>query len=167
MSSHGPHLPPAMVRPAALSDAPAIDRIEQASFVHSGERFAPKRIGYLLATPRAIVRVAEVEGRVIGWVAGLLASHRPQIWGRIYALAVHPDGRGRKLGSRLLKEMLADLRRRGAGRIFLEVRTDNHSAIKLYERAGFARCKTLPNYYGKGIDAIRMSFDPADDDGRK
>ena len=34
------------------ADADAIDRIEQASFVHAGERFNLRRIRYLLTTHR-------------------------------------------------------------------------------------------------------------------
>lgn len=157
--SPGPsHLPPVIIRPATLADAEAIDQIEQASFVHAGERFALRRIRYLLGTHRTIVRVAEIEGRMVGWVAGMLGGK--QRWGRIYGLAVHPDARGRKLGARLLKEMIAILRSHQAGRIFLEVRAGNHSAIKLYERAGFVPCETLPNYYGQGISGMRMDLDP-------
>lgn len=158
MSSHEAHLPPVILRPATPADADAIDRIEQASFVHAGERFGRRRVGYLLGTHRAMVMVAEIEGRVVGWIVGMIGGKQER-WGRIYALAVDPDARGRKLGARLLKEMIAALRIHRAGRIFLEVRADNHPAIKLYERAGFVRCQTLANYYGPGLPALRMDLD--------
>jgi ribosomal protein S18 acetylase RimI-like enzyme len=161
MSSPGSQLPPISLRPARLSDLDDIVQIEHLSFVHAGERFLPRRIRYLLGSPRATVTVAEIESRVLGWAAGLMGPDRPNRWGRIYAVAVHPDSRGRKLGHRLLQAMVSDLRKRGAGRIFLEVRDDNHPAIKLYERSGFLPYKTLPNYYGHGIDAIRMALDAA------
>lgn len=157
MSSHEAHLPPVIVRPATPADADTIDHIEQASFVHAGERFNLRRIRYLLATRRAVVMVAEIDGRVVGWVVGMIGGKQDR-WGRIYALAVHPDGRGRKLGARLLKEMIAILHSRGAGRIFLEVRADNHSAIKVYERAGFVSGQALPDYYGHGISGLRMDL---------
>jgi ribosomal-protein-alanine N-acetyltransferase len=159
MSSHGSPLPPIELRPARLSDLDEIVQIEQASFVHAGERFVPRRIRYLLGSPRATVTVAEMETRVLGWAAGLIGPDRTGRWGRIYAVAVDPASRGHKLGHRLLHAMVSDLRKRGAGRIFLEVRQDNHPAIKLYQRSGFVACKTLPNYYARGVDAIRMSLD--------
>lgn len=160
MSSREAPLPPVIIRPATPADADAIDQIEHASFVHAGERFNLRRIRYLLATHRAIVRVAQIDGRVIGWVVGMIGGKQDR-WGRIYALAVHPDGRGRKLGARLLKEMIAILNSRCARTIFLEVRADNHSAIKLYERAGFIPGQTLPNYYGHGINGLRMDLGAA------
>ena len=152
-------LPPIPLRAARLSDLDEIVRIEQASFVHAGEQFSPKRIRYLLSSPRAIVTVAELELHLLGWAAGLTGPDRPGRWGRIYAIAVDPAARGRKLGHRLLHSMISDLRARGAGRIFLELRRDNHPALKLYERSGFTACKPLPNYYGQGIDGIRMFLD--------
>ncbi len=77
-------------------------------------------------------------------------------WGRVYALAISPEARGRRLGPRMLEQLIDALRGRGAGRIFLEVRPDN-PAVKLYEKFGFAACKTLPDYYGKGHPAQRMA----------
>jgi ribosomal-protein-alanine N-acetyltransferase len=159
MTPHAHPHPPVIIRPALLADAPAIEQIEHASFIHAGERFGARRIRYLLTTPRAIVSVAEIDGRVVGWVVGLVAGTRREPWGRIYALAVHPEGRGRKIGPRLLDEMIATLRQQKAGRIYLEARTDNSPAIKLYERAGFVFCKALPHYYGPGVQASRMSLD--------
>lgn len=157
MSSHEAHLAPVIIRPATPADAEAIDRIEHASFVHAGERFNSRRVRYLLGTHRAIVRVAEIDGQVVGWVVGMIGG-KPERWGRIYALAVHPDVRGRKLGARLLKDMIGLLQSHHAGRIFLEVRADNNAAIKLYERAGFVPCQTLPNYYGHSLPALRMDL---------
>lgn len=161
MSAGGHQLPPVTFRPAAPNDAHAIAHVEHVSFVHAGERFGSRRIRYLIGSPRALVTVAAVDGRVLGWVAGLIGPARPERWGRIYAVAVDPESRGRKLGHRLLSQTVTALRERGAGRIFLEVRDDNHVAIKLYQRIGFVPCKTLPNYYAHDVHAIRMSLDPA------
>jgi ribosomal protein S18 acetylase RimI-like enzyme len=56
--------------------------------------------------------------------------------------------------------MIDQLRSRGGQKIFLEVRTDNMAAVRLYEKAGFAVCKPLPNYYGPGIGGVRMVTAP-------
>jgi len=79
-------------------------------------------------------------------------------WGRIYALAVHPDSRGQKVGLRLLGDMIRTLRDRGAGRIFLEVRVDNPAAIQLYQAVGFKTCRLLQDYYGPGLPGQRMEL---------
>lgn len=147
-----------LLRPAMLSDLPGITEVENLSFVHAGERFSQRRVGYLIVNPRSTVTAAAAGPRILGWAAGLVWSRGPQPWGRIYALAVHPDARGMRLGPRLLLDMIAALRRRGSGRIFLEVRHDNASAIRLYHANGFAPCRQLPNYYGHGIAAVRMEL---------
>ena len=145
-----------MLRPAVLDDVPAIMAIEAASFIHAGERFGQRRVRYLISSPRALVTAAEAEGRVLGWVVGFAWMRTPEPWGRIYALAVDPRARGRRLGEKLLIQMNEALRAAGAKRIFLEVRPDNHAAMKLYQKAGFTPCRSLPNYYAPGIDAQRM-----------
>lgn len=147
-----------VLRGAAPVDVKAIDAIEGLSFVHAGERFGDRRVQYLVGSRRAIVTVAEVDGRVLGWVAGFAWLRGREPWGRVYALAVHPDSRGRKLGPLLMHQMIDALRRRGAGRIFLEVRPDNHVAVRLYEKLGFVKCQFLDHYYGPGKPAQRMAL---------
>ena len=144
------------LRAASPADVPAIVVIERLSFVHAGERFRRRRISYLTTNPRAIVFVAQENEEVLGWTAGLVWTRGKEPWGRIYALAVRPKARGRKLGRKLLQKMIDTLRQRGAGKIFLEVGDENPVAIRLYERNGFVVCRTLPNYYGQGRAAHRM-----------
>jgi ribosomal-protein-alanine N-acetyltransferase len=150
--------PGLILRKAVVSDLDGITEVENASFVHAGERFNNNRVKYLIVNPRSTVTVAESAGRVIGWASGVVWLRGVEPWGRVYALAVHPDARGQRLGKRLLDDMIRSLRDRGAGRIFLEVRTDNAAAVRLYESAGFSPCRLLANYYGKGIAAHRMAL---------
>lgn len=58
-------------------------------------------------------------------------------WGGVYCLAVRPDVRGRGLGARVLSGLLAAGRDRGVTRSWLQVRAENSTARRLYERAGF------------------------------
>ena len=146
------------VRPATDADLPAILEIEHLSFEHAAERFGDRKVRSLIHSPRAVAIVASDAGTIGGWASGFTWSGTGPKWGRIYALAVHPKHRGRKLGPKLLQHLIDDLRRRGAGAIFLEVRTDNHSARRLYERSGFLGARTLPDFYGPGISALRMQL---------
>jgi ribosomal protein S18 acetylase RimI-like enzyme len=143
-------------RNAIAADLDAIARIEQVSFVHAGERFGERRVRYLIDSPRVIVRIAELDEKVSGWICGLAVARSPQPWGRIYALAVDPAARGKKIGPQLLGEMIELLRQQGAKSIFLEVRPDNHAAIRLYEKSGFVPWRELEHYYGPGRPALRM-----------
>jgi ribosomal-protein-alanine N-acetyltransferase len=153
--------PPAepMIRLAEPRDSAALVEIENVCFVHAGERFHLRQIRGLIANPRAVVLVAhDAGGPILGWAAGLLRkSASGRLAGRAYALAVHPDARGRKLGGRLLSQVIAVLRARGAGpAITLEVRSDNDPAIGLYRKLGFIVQADLPHYYGHGVHGLRM-----------
>jgi [ribosomal protein S18]-alanine N-acetyltransferase len=143
-------------RDATAADIDAIACIEQVSFLHAGERFGERRVRYLINSPRVIVRVAELNEKVLGWICGFAVTRSPQPWGRIYALAVAPVARGKMIGAQLLGETIQMLREHGAQRIFLEVRPDNHAAVRLYEKVGFVRCRELEHYYGAGHPASRM-----------
>jgi [ribosomal protein S18]-alanine N-acetyltransferase len=145
-----------LIRPATEHDAAAIAAIEHASFIHPGERFSLRRVRYLIRSPRVEVIVAEEKGGVLGWAAGFARLRARTPWSRVHAVAVDPGARGRNIGRMLTEHIIDVLVKRGAVRIFLEARADNHAALRLYQKLGFAECGMLPNYYGHGVAAIRM-----------
>lgn len=72
-------------------------------------------------------------------------------------LAVHPDYRGRGLGSEFLGFLLEKARNLGAKVATLEVRTSNKVGQRLYEKWGFRKTKIKKGYYAyTGEDAIVM-----------
>ncbi len=162
-------------RKAHAGDVEAIKRIEHRSFGRAEERFHRRQIASLAANPRAIVLIAQDDappraacphgtagsGRRLGWGAALVRRHRTgggraTCTGRIYAVAVDPDGRGMGVGQKLMTELLDGLRRRGARRVFLEVRADNVAAIALYRKLGFVEVGRFYHYYATGMHALRM-----------
>ena len=72
-------------------------------------------------------------------------------------IAVHPDHRGRGVGSALMERFIAAAHARGKTRLFLEMR-DGNPAESLYRRAGFEPVGRRANYYRNGaqgpLDAI-------------
>jgi ribosomal-protein-alanine N-acetyltransferase len=146
------------IRTATLEDVPAILDLEHACFQSLEETFNRRQVRALVANPRATVAVAETEGKVMGWSVGLVRQHRKSRSGRLYAIAVHPQAQGHRLGRRLAEHTLSALSSLGIERIYLEVRADNESAIALYRKLGFADHAYLPTYYGPGRDARRMKL---------
>ncbi len=63
--------------------------------------------------------------------------------GAIQNLGVTPDHRGRQLGSCLLTHALIGFQQAGLRRGFLEVTAQNGGAIRLYQRMGFAKARTV------------------------
>lgn len=74
--------------------------------------------------------------------------------------AVDPQYRRRGLGGRLLADLAADARQRGAHRLLLEMRQGN-PAESLYRTFGFQAVGNRPNYYrtasGNRIDGTTFS----------
>jgi ribosomal protein S18 acetylase RimI-like enzyme len=63
--------------------------------------------------------------------------------GAIQNLGVTPEHRSKKLGSCLLLNALQGFQRAGLSRAFLEVTAQNAGAIRLYQRLGFAKARTV------------------------
>ncbi|MGD1901121.1 MAG: ribosomal protein S18-alanine N-acetyltransferase [Geitlerinemataceae cyanobacterium] len=68
-------------------------------------------------------------------------------------LGVHPDRRRRGFGEVLLHALLSIARQRQLTRATLEVNTQNHAALALYEKIGFRRAGCRKGYYPNGDDA--------------
>ncbi len=99
--------------------------------------------------------VLEIEGRVIGFVFGILLSRSDA---RILMLAVDTRLRGRGLGTVLYREFHRQCALKGIRTITLEVRVSNHIAIRFYQKMGFQVTGRVANYYTNGEDAFRMEL---------
>ena len=96
-----------------------------------------------IAEDDAVVLVAEVDGRIVGYVyAGL----EPMSWkelrgpaGFIHDVLVEDGGRGSGAGTALIEEAIAWLRDRGAARVMLWTADRNERAQRLFAHLGFRR----------------------------
>ena len=139
-----------------MADAPSIERIEAAAFANPNERFPIARIRALLANPRARSIVAESGGNSVGWCVALVRAHANWRSGRVYSLAVDPAMGGLGIGRTLVTTTLDSLASEGVERVYLEARASNTAALSLYTSIGFGVVEPLPDYYGAGIDGVRM-----------
>ncbi|MEO8432490.1 MAG: N-acetyltransferase [Acidobacteriota bacterium] len=113
----------------------------------------PEMRRFLSRATREVV-LAESEGSIAGFCVG----HRsPRTTGRIITLDVREDRRRGGLGAALLSAVIERLAAAGARRTVLEVDVRNPGAIAFYERLGFRRSGTLPDYYGPGRTAYQMT----------
>lgn len=75
-------------------------------------------------------------------------------------VAVDPPHQRRKIGTRLLYELVREARRMGAQAVSLEVRVSNWAAQRLYGRFGFRPVGVRKGYYQEtGEDALVMWTD--------
>lgn len=93
--------------------------------------------------PQSVFIVAIADGQVIGYGGAWVLIDEAHITN----VAVHPEYRGRSIGRKLMVEVLARAKERGAECATLEVRASNDPAIKLYESMGFVTAAARKAYY--------------------
>jgi|CZKW01.1.fsa_nt_gi ribosomal-protein-alanine N-acetyltransferase len=145
-----------LLRPVTIADIAGVLELEHALF---GEEAWSRRMlaGELRQQPVSRHYVLADEGGVIAGYAGLLAAGRQA---DVLTLAVAPDRWGQGIGSALLTALLAEAARRGAAEVFLEVRTDNARAQRLYRQYGFTEICLRKGYYQpSGADALVMHLE--------
>lgn len=107
-----------------------------------------------------IMLVARVDSAVYGFeVGGFIVARL--IAGELHVnnVAVRPEFRRNRIGSRLLETTLQAARRYGAILAHLEVRAGNEVAQRLYVRCGFRATGRRRNYYRSPTeDALLMSL---------
>ncbi|MDB5353993.1 MAG: N-acetyltransferase [Phycisphaerales bacterium] len=145
---------PILIRSAQKGDLPAALALELATF--SAHAISKRQMQYLQQRDSAVFLVAEKGGQVVGDGIALLRNQKGRVSGRVYSLVVSDAHRGQRIGQKLLRAMLEELAKRGAGRVYLEVEQSNAAAIRLYEQNGFRRIGVLPDYYDDGQHAVHM-----------
>jgi ribosomal-protein-alanine acetyltransferase len=140
-----------MIRSARLEDLEALVAIENRSF--DVDRFSRRSFRYLLTKANAETLVYEEQGRVLAYV--MLLFNTGTSLARLYSLAVDPVLRGRGIGSALIEAAEASAVGHDCIYLRLEVRRDNTTAIRLYEKLGYKRIGVLPDYYEDHMEALR------------
>ena len=154
------------VRPFALEDAFAVANLEALcnplpwhvedllpfDTANDPEPSSYVRVGLVIETKDGGNR-----GVPLGYVlAGMVAGEA-----EILILGVHPDARRKGLGRLLLEALFTHLKSLSdpfiAESVFLEVRSGNQAAIRLYEAMGFAQVGLRKGYYAdNGEDAALL-----------
>lgn len=97
--------------------------------------------------------VALTGKKVVGYAGAWIVADECHIT----TIAVSPDERKKGLGARLMTEVLARSKEKGAACATLEVRAGNVAAIALYRSLGFAEAGLRRKYYpNNDEDAVIM-----------
>ncbi len=112
------------------------------------EAFSKRQIAYLLTDYNTIALVAKVDGDIAGFIIAQVEVEENTEFGHIITINVPPKIRRQKIATNLLKEIETILKQKGITECRLEVREDNHAAIKLYKALSFQTVGKLEKYYG-------------------
>lgn len=115
-----------------------------------------------LENSAAVYRVILYEGKPVAYMGMWLVADE----GQITNVAVHPDHRRRGLAKELIETFINIAKREELGILTLEVRASNQSAINLYKSFGFYQVGLRKNYYEGKEDALLMTLDINDEEGK-
>jgi len=140
------------VRDMSMNDIPAVSKLESEIFDSpwSEDTFRHE----LRLAPRAVYLVAEVEGRLLGYLGSQLVGREVHMTN----MAVAPGFRRRGIGTALMRECIRRAPVVGAGYLSLEVREGNREAREFYRLFGFHELGLRKGYYAdSGEDAVIMT----------
>ena len=144
-------------RRSVPQDATGIAKLEDEIF---NDAWSYRDVQDLICTEGSMCFTAIVDGEVIAYVIGRLIA--PE--GEIYRVAVTPRKRQRGIGYRLLDYAVKTSKGQGLERLFLEVRSRNLPAVKLYTAYGFKQIAVRKNYYKNPQDDALIMLKAHSDD---
>lgn len=114
--------------------------IERACF---GSPWSPEMLREEWENPLSVTVTHSEDGRLAAFALGRVAADE----GELFRIGTLPELRRRGIAEKLLAELHAKMRGRGAAVCFLEVRSRNAAAIALYEKSGYGRVSVRKGYY--------------------
>ncbi|WP_428773341.1 peptidase C39 family protein [Vibrio sp.] len=140
------------IRQATTTDLNDLNALELTLF--ESDRISPRQMKRFLQSAHSQVLVAICENQLVGYA--LLLFHKGTQLSRLYSIAVKPEFRGRHIAQSLLEQCEQSALDHGSTTLRLEVREDNISARKLYEKLGYRPLKVLIHYYDDLANGLRM-----------
>lgn len=98
------------------------------------------------------VAVAIIDTEVVGYASFRYVGKQ----GDVNTVAVSSVQQGKGIGTALMDWLESQAALRNVREVFLEVRSDNEAAMKMYASRGYERIDVRRNYYGNAIDANIM-----------
>jgi ribosomal-protein-alanine N-acetyltransferase len=140
------------IRPMTTADLSAVLEIEKALFPIDAWTDALFLAELAEVTISRDVSVAILDSQLVGYASFRYVGKQ----GDVNTVAVASDQQGKGIGTALMDWLESQAVLRNVREIFLEVRSDNEAAIKMYATRGYERIDIRRNYYGNTIDANIM-----------
>lgn len=131
-------------------------RPEDAGAVAEILRQSPEAVFWPEASVREVLEwngVLGLASEAGGKVVGFLIARQVKDEAEVLNLAVVPRLRRTGQGGALLRTAVVELRKRGAKRVFLEVRESNAAGIVFYDTHSFSKMGRREGYYRDPVEA--------------
>lgn len=119
-------------------------------------RRSPEAVFWPAASVREVLEWKGILGlasEAKGEVVAFLIARRVRDEAEVLNLAVSPESRRRGEGGALLRAAVVEFRKRGASRLFLEVRESNSAGIAFYAKHSFSKVGRREGYYRDPVEA--------------
>lgn len=139
------------IRKARVADIPQLLVVENACFDY--DQLSRRNFHWMIKKAHSILLVIEYKTTLIGY--GLVLINRGTSLARLYSICTLKEYQGYGLASKLISE-LESLASDDEDCAFLrlEVKDNNKSAIKLYEKLGYYKFTEKKDYYDDGRTAL-------------
>lgn len=140
------------IRPMTTADLSAVLEIEKTLFPIDAWTDALFLAELAEVSISRDVSVAILDSEIVGYASFRYVGKQ----GDVNTVAVASDQQGKGIGTALMDWLESQAALRNVREIFLEVRSDNEVAIKMYAAREYERIDIRRNYYGNTIDANIM-----------
>ena len=125
-------------------------------------RWRPELLVKKIRSKDSVVLVAELDVGGVRFIGGFAVMDF-ELGGemekaQLTLLAVHPNIRRRHIGSQLLRWLHKSARVAGCEHIELQVRSDNLTARRFYQKFGYQEETLIPGYYDGRLSAYQMKL---------
>ena len=130
------------IRPMTSGDLEAVVAIDEKVLGEKRSDYWRRKIKVPERTSEVSGLVAELEGKIVGFILGEVSGREfraPGTIGWIDTIGIDPDYQRKGLASLLLEEMIKNFRERGVETIHTLVNWSSWDLLQFYKKAGFSR----------------------------
>lgn len=142
------------IRKSTREDFQFLVKLETASFP-AIQRSKNKSLKHSLHSDFQEVSIIETNEVPIG--ALVLFKYSKSL--RIYSIAIMPGFQNKGFGDYLLKYVFEEARQHQYEKVLIEVSAENIKLVDWYRNRGFKIIAKIDDYYGEGVDALKMEYD--------
>lgn len=135
-----------------MADVAALCELETQCF--ETDRLSRRSFRWMIEKAHALLLVAVQDKQLLGYV--LLLYSQGTSLGRVYSLAVDSAYRQAGIAAKLMQQAEQHALEDGRSFLRLEVRPDNDSAIRLYDKLGYQTFDIVTDFYEDHSDALRL-----------